>query len=34
MNMEHWWNSNWQGKSEVLKVPFCLPEIPSGLHFD
>ena len=31
MNVEHWWNDNWKGKSEVLEVPFCLPQIPSGL---
>jgi hypothetical protein len=28
MNMEHWWNDNWQGKIEMLKeksspIPFC-----------
>jgi len=30
MNVEQWWNN----KSEVLKVSFCLPQIPSGLQWD
>lgn len=35
MSMEHWWNDDWQGKTEVLgeklvSVPFHPPQIPHG----
>jgi hypothetical protein len=37
--MEHWWNDNWQVKSELLReetvpVPVCPTQIPCGLHRD
>jgi hypothetical protein len=39
MNMQQWWNNNWQGKTEVLEEKpeqqsLCSPQIPCGLPWE